>query len=110
MMMTVAEGDGVAAILTARPPPFAAISAETCRSHARNSHALTRDPKAHRLSRHLSRILPAHRARQWARGANGAMTSNKTLIELPTFAILGPSHGPTHPSGRPDVRRLRQRK
>jgi putative DNA primase/helicase len=25
----------------------------------------------------------------------------KTLIELPTFAILAPSHGPTHPSGRP---------
>jgi hypothetical protein len=28
----------------------------------------------------------------------------KTLIELPTFAILAPSHGPTHPSGRPYVR------
>ena len=28
----------------------------------------------------------------------------KTLIELPTFAILAPSHGPTHPSGRPYIR------
>jgi putative DNA primase/helicase len=28
----------------------------------------------------------------------------KTLIELPTFAILAPSHGPTHLSGRPYVR------
>jgi putative DNA primase/helicase len=28
----------------------------------------------------------------------------KTLIELPTFAILAPSHGPTHPSGRPYTR------
>ena len=25
----------------------------------------------------------------------------KTLIELPTFAILAPSHGPTHPTSRP---------
>lgn len=30
--------------------------------------------------------------------------SCKTLIELPTFAILAPSQGPTHPSGRPYVR------
>jgi hypothetical protein len=29
----------------------------------------------------------------------------KTLIELPTFAILAPSNGGTHPSGRPYVRR-----
>ena len=28
----------------------------------------------------------------------------KTLIELPTFAILAPSHGPTHLSGRPYIR------
>ena len=28
----------------------------------------------------------------------------KTLIELPTFAILAPSNGATHPSGRPYVR------
>ena len=28
----------------------------------------------------------------------------KTLIELPTFAILAPSYGTTHPSGRPYVR------
>ena len=28
----------------------------------------------------------------------------ETLIELPTFAILAPSHGRTHPSGRPYVR------
>ena len=28
----------------------------------------------------------------------------KTLIELPTFAILAPSRGPTHPSGRPYLR------
>ena len=28
----------------------------------------------------------------------------KTLIELPTFAIVAPSHGRTHPSGRPYVR------
>jgi putative DNA primase/helicase len=28
----------------------------------------------------------------------------KTLIELPTFAILAPSYGPTHPTGRPYVR------
>ncbi len=27
----------------------------------------------------------------------------KTLIEMPTFAIVTPSHGPTHPSGRPYV-------
>ena len=27
----------------------------------------------------------------------------KTLIELPTFAILAPSNGATHPSGRPYV-------
>ena len=30
--------------------------------------------------------------------------SRKTLIELPTFAILVLSQGPTHPSGRPYVR------
>jgi hypothetical protein len=30
--------------------------------------------------------------------------SVKTLIELPTFAILAPSSGPTHPTGRPYVR------
>jgi hypothetical protein len=29
----------------------------------------------------------------------------KTLIELPTFAILAPSNGGVHPSGRPYVRR-----
>jgi hypothetical protein len=29
----------------------------------------------------------------------------KTLIELPTFAIIAPSNGATHPSGRPYVRR-----
>jgi hypothetical protein len=28
----------------------------------------------------------------------------KTLIELPTFAVLAPSNGATHPSGRPYVR------
>ena len=28
----------------------------------------------------------------------------ETLIELPTFAILAPSHGRTHPTGRPYVR------
>ena len=28
----------------------------------------------------------------------------RTLIELPTFAILAPSHGATHPSGRPYLR------
>ena len=27
----------------------------------------------------------------------------KTLIEMPTFAIVAPSHGQTHPSGRPYV-------
>ena len=27
----------------------------------------------------------------------------KILIELPTFAIVAPSHGPTHPSGKPYV-------
>jgi len=31
-------------------------------------------------------------------------SSIKTLIELPTFAILAPSNGATHPSGRPYVR------
>ena len=28
----------------------------------------------------------------------------ETLIELPTFAILAPSHGRTHPTGRPYIR------
>jgi hypothetical protein len=36
-------------------------------------------------------------------GAEGE-PSVKTLIELPTFAILAPSSGPTHPTGRPYVR------
>jgi hypothetical protein len=36
-------------------------------------------------------------------GGDGEPTI-KTLIELPTFAILAPSHGPTHPSGRPYMR------
>jgi hypothetical protein len=40
-----------------------------------------------------------------ARRPGGDGGSNiKTLIELPTFAILAPSHGPTHPSGRPYIR------
>jgi hypothetical protein len=36
-------------------------------------------------------------------GDDGESTT-KTLIELPTFSILAPSQGPTHPSGRPYVR------
>ena len=36
-------------------------------------------------------------------GADGE-PNIKTLIELPTFAILAPSHGLTHPSGRPYIR------
>jgi hypothetical protein len=36
-------------------------------------------------------------------GGDGESTI-QTLIELPTFAILAPSHGPMHPSGRPYVR------
>jgi putative DNA primase/helicase len=38
------------------------------------------------------------------RPAGDAEPNIKTLIELPTFAILAPSHGPTHPSGRPYIR------
>jgi hypothetical protein len=38
-------------------------------------------------------------------GRDGEAQRTKTLIELPTFAILAPSNGATHPSGRPYVRR-----
>ena len=38
------------------------------------------------------------------RNPNGTDKKVVTLIELPTFAILAPSDGATHPSGRPYVR------